>query len=409
MRDSSALKAIAYLIVLGAVSPQYAVARSLEYAGGEVRSLSGDGFATRSSRTAQNSHATVALGESNTPVDAFQANNAFAKKSVASMAVTQNNAVASANQVVADAKALAAEERKARLLREKLRHEKFARTMRGKPATTAAKADIEDDRTASVWPAGGTTLGAGTGVDPNAPLQSNTPDGILLAHKYNNSAGYSEGTVPPGEGPARQEAAAQQGALLKLLLESRKEEQEQEEAAHDDIRSIVETEKLRYNELLAETKMNTSDNAWYDLPKWKPDTNKTYPAPTQPKKWLDIYGPNAISRVNGTEIHIAYDMEGYPKPWNASASTPPKPSAPSPTANNAGSSTEQTKQNEFDKDLRNLDLSEASSQLQERRQQHPRLGHGQQKVHATHHQDDMVTILDDQMLGTAHVQVGGQH
>ena len=57
--------------------------------------------------------------------------------------------------------------------------------------------------------------------------------------------------------------------------------------------------------------------AWFDQPSEHDGKTITYKAPAPPQAELDIFGPDAkTTRDNRTgELNIAYDKEGYPKPW----------------------------------------------------------------------------------------------
>lgn len=175
--------------------------------------------------------------------------------------------------------------------------------------------------------------------------------------------------MPTGEGSARREAQTRLHAAMKEIAASRKREKAADLAEKNRLAAILADEKKRQNELLKETMMNTSENGWWNLPKWQPenktdyDVTKGYPPPAMPKEWTDIYGPNATSYINGTSLHIAYDAEGYPKPWNNTNSTGANSNATSSLLGSARDSKPVAAQDDeslkdmqatFDKDLTRL-------------------------------------------------------
>lgn len=129
--------------------------------------------------------------------------------------------------------------------------------------------------------------------------------------------------MPGGEADARIKANERMAEAMKEIAESRIREAKADADNADRMESLYQKEKERQDELLAETTMNTTENGWWDLPRWNPE-NQTdhnvsigYPAPAPPKEWLDIHGPNATSSYDNVtgSMRIAYDEEGYPKPW----------------------------------------------------------------------------------------------
>lgn len=235
----------------------------------------------------------VELGEGDDPIGAA---TSIASKATADLKGITNKAMSSMQRVATEAKNLA-----------------------NVAAVDKIKADgmlKPKDKSLDMYPLGQLTKAQGNG----SVKGGNTTNSTAFRDWWNAK-------MPEGESAARKEAQTRLQAAMKEIASSRKREKEADSAEKNRLLAILADEKKRQTELLKETMMNTSDNGWWDLPKWQPanksdyDVTKGYPPPVMPKEWMDIYGPNAKSYMNGTSLHIAYDKEGYPKPWNNTNST----------------------------------------------------------------------------------------
>jgi len=152
----------------------------------------------------------------------------------------------------------------------------------------------------------------------------------VMCCKFNNcsdeyevdcSSWFSNG-IDPGEEEARKEADQRhEAALSHIELVHKADVNRGNMTGAEETALFVAHENKREDELMAETKMNgTNGNAaWWDLPQYKP-TSKAYKASAPPASELAVRGPNATSTVDERtgEITMAYDDEGYPKPWDTS-------------------------------------------------------------------------------------------
>lgn len=204
---------------------------------------------------------------------------------------------------------------------------------------------------------------------------------VTLAQN-NNCRDWWYAGMPAGEDTARAEANARQAELMKLIAESRVAEAKADQDQNDDLQGILDEEKFRQDRLMNETKMNTSENGWWDLPRYQPkeqeDHNVTvgYEPPPPPKDWLAIYGPNATSHYDNAtgEMRIAYDDEGYPKPWDNVNNTELTLKAYGVnTSEDRTAQSMETLQSRYDRDLAKLDFSsDEEVTLRESRHDSPR-------------------------------------
>lgn len=214
--------------------------------------------------------------------------------------------------------------------------------------------------------------------------------------------------IPDGEAEARQEANERMLTLMKLIAESRVREAKADNETKTNLEGIISTEEERTASLLKETTMNSSENGWWDLPRYQPEPQKDhnvsigYPAPAPPQDWMDIYGPNATSTYNETtgQMRIAYDEEGYPKPWsninntNASGSGSEsyelgQAQSPSHTVYDTDST---ALQNQVNTEMNDLDFA-SDRQLRESKEDNGRKSH------------ESSSLFDLQQLTPTHVEV----
>jgi len=329
------------------------------------------------------------LGETDPFADA---DNAIAKREAAEMSVTQANALKGMKNAVEDAKRLAAE-----------------------AAQRTTPTSLPKGPT---WPFGSVSPSKGKGSGGGSGGRTGGNATKAAARDWWNAR------MPPGEGSARAEASARMNTALSEVQASRKREVAADNDEKERLLKTVEYENMRQSELLNETTMNSTGNEWGNLKKWQPqnksdhDVRKGYLPPAMPPEWEAIYGPNSTSYINGSEMHIAFDTESYPKPWANANNTANSSNSSQELGSGLLDATTQTlsiseMQSQFNKDLKEIDISNLRLQSSDQQSENQQPTNPSQ-MHATresNRRDDYtVQVLDDHwedsLIGGVHVQVG---
>jgi len=142
--------------------------------------------------------------------------------------------------------------------------------------------------------------------------------------RFRNCRSWFAGGIDPNEVEARKLAKESVQLALQEIKNASEAETRERGPVGGEVALIVAEEKVRRDKLAVEANMTglapngtyIPGTAWFDQPEYH--DNHTFKAPPPPQAELDIFGPDAISTINNRtgELNIAYNKEGYPKPWD---------------------------------------------------------------------------------------------
>lgn len=143
--------------------------------------------------------------------------------------------------------------------------------------------------------------------------------------RFRSCRNWFSGGIDPGEVEARKLAKESYDLALQEIKNASEAETRERGPVGAEVAKIVAEEQVRRDKLEKEANMTgiapngtyIPGTAWFDQPDENDNKTIVYKAPAPPEAWQNVFGPDAkTTRNNRTgELNIAYDAEGYPKPW----------------------------------------------------------------------------------------------